>query len=307
MTAPTISVVIPAYNAAGFISGAITSALTQTTPPLEIIVVDDGSTDNTGEVVTSQFGKEVTYVRQTNTGPAAARNYGVQIARGEWIAFLDSDDKWKPEKIQRQCEMIEGDVGLVHTLVEGAYRRRIPPEIIDFQTLWNANCIGTSAVMIRRVALDNVGGFPPDLPPVEDWYVWMRVAANGWRIVTCRQLLTVYSPPPTSLSNQHERFFQAHIRCVQRIGKELGLSETAIDSKYNHICEGYARTLIHARELGKARILTFELMRRDPSLKRFGLCLAASCPSLVLNIYRFLGAQVEKLSASSGVASRLHA
>src|SRR5580700_8639860 len=97
-TAPTISVVIPAYNAARFVGSAIESALAQTSTPLEVLVIDDGSRDDTAAVV-QQYAAPVGLLRQSNGGPASARNHGVRVARGEWIAFLDADDTWLPQKL----------------------------------------------------------------------------------------------------------------------------------------------------------------------------------------------------------------
>jgi glycosyltransferase involved in cell wall biosynthesis len=93
-----VSVVIPAYNAASVLPRAIESVLGQTSRPEEVIVVDDGSTDNTAQVAT-QYGPSITYIRQDNAGASAARNRGIAEATGEWIAFLDSDDEWLPPKL----------------------------------------------------------------------------------------------------------------------------------------------------------------------------------------------------------------
>jgi glycosyltransferase involved in cell wall biosynthesis len=100
-----ISVVIPCYNAAAYVGEAVRSVLTQTLPPHEVIVIDDGSTDASATVL-SEFGSSVTLVRQTNQGVAAAVNLGVSKARGEAIAFLDADDVWLPDKLERQVAVL---------------------------------------------------------------------------------------------------------------------------------------------------------------------------------------------------------
>jgi len=111
----TVSVVIPTYNYAHFIGEAIESALAQTYLIAEIVVVDDGSTDNTEEVVTA-FGEKVRYIRQENSGVSAARNNGAKNSSGDFITFLDPDDAWLPEKIERQIAKFREDdsIGLVH-------------------------------------------------------------------------------------------------------------------------------------------------------------------------------------------------
>ncbi len=110
----TISAIMPVYNGAATVAKALDSALSQTQPPEEIVVVDDGSTDATAEIV-ARFGPPVRCVRQANAGPAAARNRGIAEARGQWVAFLDSDDLWYPTKLQRQRELIAAapDLGVV--------------------------------------------------------------------------------------------------------------------------------------------------------------------------------------------------
>ena len=100
-----ISVVIPAYNAAAWIRRAVNSVLSQTRPADEIIVVDDGSTDGTGDIVRMYDGR-VRLLQQANAGAAAARNTGILAATGDWIAFLDADDEWLPQKLQRQTEYL---------------------------------------------------------------------------------------------------------------------------------------------------------------------------------------------------------
>ncbi|MHC5139531.1 MAG: glycosyltransferase family 2 protein, partial [Planctomycetota bacterium] len=99
----TISAVIPAYNAAKYIARSIDSVLAQTHPVDEIVIVDDGSTDNTAAII-KDYGDKVRYIHQPNAGVSAARNTGIEAATGNWIAFLDADDEWLPEKIKRQVE-----------------------------------------------------------------------------------------------------------------------------------------------------------------------------------------------------------
>ncbi len=110
----TISVIIPAYNAGEYIARAIDIVLAQSRNADEIIVVDDGSTDNTSEVV-AQYESKVKYIRQDNAGASVARNTGIEAATGEWIAFLDADDEWLPEKLKLQTEHLMRNGDLVWT------------------------------------------------------------------------------------------------------------------------------------------------------------------------------------------------
>jgi len=111
---PSISVVIPCYNGARFLAETLRTVFSQTRPPEEILVVDDGSTDDSAAVA-ERFGSPVRVLRQANRGESAARNRGIEESRGEWIAFLDADDVWAPKKLERQCKAIEPGVDCVHT------------------------------------------------------------------------------------------------------------------------------------------------------------------------------------------------
>ena len=143
------SVVIPAYNAAAFIGNAIESVLAQTCKPLEVIVVDDGSSDNTPAIVES-YGDPVRLIRQTNSGPGAARNHGVRLATGDFIGLLDADDTWLPDKIERQAELIESErVALVHCMTTDE-KQFATSALVSFDSLWKRNCIATSSVLVRR-------------------------------------------------------------------------------------------------------------------------------------------------------------
>jgi len=114
MTTHTVSVVIPCYNAAPFLGETLESALAQTHSPLEVIVIDDGSTDDSAAIAES-FGPPVRVIRQENQGESVARNRGMDEARGEWIALLDADDVWKPQKLERQTATLDEDVVAAHT------------------------------------------------------------------------------------------------------------------------------------------------------------------------------------------------
>jgi glycosyltransferase involved in cell wall biosynthesis len=182
-----ISVVIPTYNRAASLQEAIRSVLAQTCPVNEIIVVDDGSTDNTGELVRSMNGI-VRYAYQENQGPSAARNRGIREAQGDWVAFLDSDDLWLPAKIERQVEEVRRnpDAALVYTSVywrnpDGTDRLEVarPPS-----ALWpmiryrNPVCGSCSAVLARRDVLIEENGFNQSLHIGEDWDLWVRIASK---------------------------------------------------------------------------------------------------------------------------------
>ncbi len=199
-----ISVVIPTYNYADFITEAIESVLAQTFPIFEIIVVDDGSSDNTEEVI-KQFGDKVRYIKQTNSGVCAARNNGVKNAGGDFIAFLDADDAWLPEKIERQIAKFDEDdqVGLVHCRMRefdsetGETVRLhlegeegwVADELLLFEKPVVIGCGGS--IVVSRQAFETVGGFDTNLKVGEDWDFCYRVARK-FKVGFIREILVAY-------------------------------------------------------------------------------------------------------------------
>jgi glycosyltransferase involved in cell wall biosynthesis len=187
---PTVSVVIPAYNYARYLPAAIESALAQTHPPLEVIVVDDGSTDDTPRVLAA-FSDRIRALRQTNQGAGAARNTGIAAARGDYLAFLDSDDLWRRDKLELQLARFARDpgLGLVHCGVETIDEEgRTTGYLLEGREGWMAMemlrldreviQVPGSNVMVPRGVAEEVGGFDARLPPSEDWDFAYRVAVR---------------------------------------------------------------------------------------------------------------------------------
>ena len=193
-----ISVVIPAYNAAAFIEGAVNSVLAQSLLPEKIIIVDDGSTDETERVVQRLVCERrgqppcLQYVRQDNQGPSAARNRGIQCAAGEYIAFLDADDRWLPSKLKAQMDVFQTrpEAGLVCTgrfRVEETTGRRLADCVgrtlshDGYRDLWTrGNYVVTSSAVVRRHCFEELDGFDEDPRALcsEDVDMWLRVAAQ---------------------------------------------------------------------------------------------------------------------------------
>src|SRR5688572_15366487 len=167
---PLVSVVIPAYNAARFLPRAVESVLNQSYRPLEVTVIDDGSTDDTARVLEPYRGA-IHYLRQPNGGPARARNQGIAQTRGELVAFLDADDLWLPNKLSIQVRSLQDNprAGVVHSdtfyldNTTGVQSRRGNPPT-DFTgdcypLMFQRNRITLSTVVVRRECLEQVGGF----------------------------------------------------------------------------------------------------------------------------------------------------
>ena len=192
-----VSIIIPTYNRREYIERAVQSILRQTYKNYEIIIVDDGSTDNTQEIIQKLEMKEsrIHYIKQEqNQGASHARNIGMQEAQYDYIAFLDSDDEWLPNKLELQMrKMLESseETGLVFCRMGGIGRDgksrfispdiAIPKEILEgdiFLRLLRANVIGTPSILIRRKCLEQVGGFKESLVCLEDWEWVLRIARN---------------------------------------------------------------------------------------------------------------------------------
>ncbi|MBW8749337.1 MAG: glycosyltransferase [Acidobacteria bacterium] len=183
----TVSVIIPTYNYGRFIREAINSVLAQTYHGLEIIVVDDGSTDDTQQILAG-FGNRIITVRQNNAGAAAARNAGMAVARGAYLAFLDSDDLWLPEKIAKQITLFEADpeLGMVHCGAErfDAAGKTLSVELAGLEGWVARELLATgqgliavgSSLMVRRHVAEEIGGFDSRLSTCEDGEFCYRVA-----------------------------------------------------------------------------------------------------------------------------------
>jgi glycosyltransferase involved in cell wall biosynthesis len=200
----SISVVIPTFNQARYLGEAIDSALAQLRKPLEVIVVDDGSTDETPAVL-ERYGAPVRVIRQQNGGVAAARNAGVAAARGEYVAFLDSDDVWHPRKLFRQMLRFDVDpaLGLVHCGAEwfdDATGRSLGIDL-DGGEGWIAAellrlertviAAGGSSPMLPRRVLNEAGGYDARLRVAEDWELSFRVARR-YRVAYVPEVLVRY-------------------------------------------------------------------------------------------------------------------
>ena len=177
---------IPSFNCARFIREAVDSALAQTAPPLEIIVIDDGSTDNTPEVMAVYASDpRVRPIRQKNAGQSTARNNGIRAAQGEFIAFLDADDRWKPDKLEKQLGKFSDDsIGVVFSgsqvFDEHGVRsenRADESSCADMlQSLITSTTFIPSSVVVRKRCFDTCGLFDESLKKVEDREMWIRLA-----------------------------------------------------------------------------------------------------------------------------------
>ncbi|HVE80880.1 MAG TPA: glycosyltransferase [Candidatus Dormibacteraeota bacterium] len=181
MKKPLVSIVIPSYNHSRFLTDAVNSALAQTYRPLEVIVVDDGSTDNTADIA-KKFGSKISYIRQTNQGPSAARNKGVAAAKGEYLLFLDADDLLEPGYIEQCLEALAANpqAAYVYTQMKLFGRQNhtthYPP--FDLKKLTKGNFIHIGVLipteLVRKFPFD------PKFRQWEDWDLYLTLAENGY-------------------------------------------------------------------------------------------------------------------------------
>lgn len=196
-----VSVIIPSYNHAQFVRAAVESALAQTYTDLEISVIDDGSKDNTAQVV-AEFGNAVRYIYQENQGLSAARNTGIRHATGEYIALLDADDLWLPTYVAEQIANLERHpkAGLTYswwshidqdgaTMPEPGYYDQHGNLLMELALMNHFPPVG---VVIRKQCIEEAGYFDEKLFALEDWDLWLRISTNGWEIEYVPQVLAQY-------------------------------------------------------------------------------------------------------------------
>lgn len=188
ITMPKISVIIPTYNRAEFIGRAIGSVLCQSFEDLELIVVDDASTDQTQQIVEQIKDKRIKIIRhENNKGAPASRNTGIKSSRGEYIGFLDDDDEWLPDKLVKQLKLFEtsgNEAGLIYSgffFVSGR-NNRILSNVTPYKKgnlysdLLRRNILGSATPLIRRYCFDKAGLFDETLPSCQDWDMWIRIS-----------------------------------------------------------------------------------------------------------------------------------
>jgi glycosyltransferase involved in cell wall biosynthesis len=259
MTIPSISVVIPAYNASGTIGAAIESATTQTIVPSEIIIIDDMSRDNTCEIVQRYIDdtKDAAHIpilllqQPTNSGPAAARNAGISAAKGEWIAFLDGDDIWRSQRIEQQLLALQEHkkAALIcsPTLPLNEDNADLPfneTNSVLYKTLSLAdfiftNPVATSTVLVTREALKQTGGFDEQFCGPEDYDLWLRIVARYATIKTTEPL-SLYRHVPGSLSMDDRTFLPQVIAVLEKAFSKGGPLEAHAKHKHRAYAEKYS-------------------------------------------------------------------
>lgn len=238
--APRVSVVIPAYNVSQYVGDAVASAVAQTAPPHEIIVVNDGSTDTPAlELTLAPYRSRIKYLQQTNLGVSAARNAAIAASEGDLLAFLDADDRWHREFLESQVsfllrggfDMVYADAMLVgnHSEAGKSYmesvRSRGEPTLTNLLT---SKCHPiTSGTVVRRESVVAAGLFSPSLRRAEDFELWVRLAHAGARIGHQTRILLEYQIRAGSLSGDVARKVESQLEALTQIHQTIPLAPAA--------------------------------------------------------------------------------
>jgi len=263
-----VSIVMPAYNAEQYITESIESGLGQTYADIEIIAVDDGSTDSTTailKVFADKFPDKFRYFSQSNSGPAAARNKAIKEARGEYIAFLDSDDIWLPEKLKRQLDKLKKspECAFIHTNIirtdlegkEQGTKECAIPEGWIFDALIKGNFICCSSVLAKKSCFEKVGLFNEsrDIDKCEDYDMWLRIA-NQYRCCYVEVPLIKYRVNPTGhirsdIKQAYQRRRRVFLNALKLYKGDKDKLKKEIDHK---MMRSMGHSFFHVKEYKKA-------------------------------------------------------
>ena len=270
MQKDNVSIIIPTYNRGYIIERAIQSILRQTYEAFELLIIDDGSDDDTQEVVKNISDERIRYIKcEKNRGPAAARNEGVRQSRYDYIAFHDSDDEWVEDKLEKQMQVLReapADTGMVYSSYETDAGQVFPQEWVPknqregqmFPYLLRGNMIGTPTMLIRKACFVKLGGFMEELRCIEDYEFVLRFAREYSIAYIDEHLLQVHTTKD-SVNYRLNDFFPAKLYIIDKWKKEMlqyGVLEAAVDDILTKAeqCGVQNEVAIHLQ-----RILNFEV------------------------------------------------
>ncbi len=226
---PQVTVIIPVFNGAATIKRALDSVVSQTFTNYEIVVVDDGSTDQTAEIVEQSCIERLVLIRHAqNRGAAAARNTGIAASKGRWLAFLDSDDTWMPEKVARQVQKMQGAVSNVTACVTGYHLHKgdrkqtvslaLPPGAFRREILFGCTISPGSTLFVEQRVFNEIGLFDENLRRLEDWDWFLRFAERYDMMFISEPLVKVYYTPSKAPYTLDE--MDPVLSAIREIGKK---------------------------------------------------------------------------------------
>jgi GT2 family glycosyltransferase len=276
---PKVSVIIPAYNQASYVSKAIQSVLDQTYSNFEIIVVNDGSTDETPQILARILDPRVRIISQPNAGLSAARNTGIRESSAPLVTLLDADDLFMPDKLAILVAYLENhpEIGMVSGGTQIIDQNDFPlsqniqtPGSLELPGLFFANPFIPSAIMVRRSWLERVGVFDESLRACEDWDMWHRLAKAGCRFAWVENLVAAYRYHPGQMTRESERMRKAIFTVLDKSFNDPDLPENLRRIKD----QAFAMAWVHAAayayfasEYEKGQYDLAEAVRVDPRLK----------------------------------------
>lgn len=279
-SSPLISVVIPTYNRAHMVCEAIDSVLAQDYAPFELIVVDDGSTDDTPDRI-GAYGDRIRVLTQENKGVSAARNAGIHMAQGDFLAFLDSDDLWEKQKLSCQMDFFKAHPHMLICQSEEIWIRkgkRVNPmnkhkklSGMLFEPYLHLCLISPSAVMIKRELLETVGLFDESLPACEDYDLWLRIACRYPMFTTCARHVIKkggHSGQLSSAPGLDKYRIQSMVKLLES-GILSPEQDRATRSVLSEKCRIYAQGCRKREKHAEAEI--YEQIRRDFAVKNMGI------------------------------------
>ena len=300
-TAPIFSVIVPLYNKEREVESTLRSVLAQTYQPLEIVVVDDGSTDRSAEIVESLGSPLIRLIRQSNAGECAARNRAMSEARGEWFALLDADDEWKPEFLEEVAAMIEEwpDCGIYSTAFDivsptGRVRGNCPTQRGVVDNFWRESMTRyvtiPSATVLSRKAVEQLGGFPEGMKMGGDQWMWIKLASHygvcfspralcDYSMVASNRSGAIYTPEVTKYTleemldkpypSREEDFWRGEFVAKCAIGKALTLTAKGDTEFGRRVVHNFGYTKHYRRGLTKLRLLLLVPRRLRPRVHAF--------------------------------------
>jgi glycosyltransferase involved in cell wall biosynthesis len=297
---PAVSIVIPSFNRGHCIRACIGSVLTQTVGDMEIIVVDDASRDDTAAQVSAIGDPRIRYLRhESNKGGAAARNTGIQAARAEYVAFLDSDDAWSPDKLEKQLRHLENKgigYGFSYTWLIGRdpqgreiWRTDRSIDGLAVMELLVENCVGTfSSVMARRSALLAVGGLDEKMRSCQDWDLYVRLNALT-RVCCLEEHLVFYrqdSGDKYRISASPASIVSGHRRMLQKL--EARYADLPAEARAGSL-RGFSRAFATAGAVGDVLRTGTRMLQIAPSASNLLVLMRMLAGSMKRNVTRNLG------------------
>jgi len=274
---PVVSVIMPTYNYGRFISRAIDSVLSQTYSDFELIIIDDGSEDDTTKIVQQFHDMRIKYYRQENQGPSRARNAGIAQAQGEYLAFIDADDEWLPYNLSYQVTALANDhrVGMVYghcvyVDASGQILRTVKGKAHGklFIPMLRENIIGgsPSIVVVRASCFRQIGGFAPLLYGNEDWHMWLRIAFR-WEIGVVDHIVARITDHSSSASKNKQMMMQDTARMLSLLHSELDkqVSPRVWHRAWSYASMGAGHFYALRGEFDPARRAFWDGVRHDPT------------------------------------------